>query len=205
MVEACDAGRSEARLSESRRVGSAAERRNPALLAGNVKLLGSLHEQVGNVLVGLYSTVEVAVVGHEVLGIVNRIIGEDEGRDIVELTLMSLAPCLCAAQTRFLGACEDNADFGILKLDALILESLEDSNTHVAAGEVVVRAVNNAVLVPHPIETDKERDKHKTYKAKKSESVAGIERRNTKSVLCDEYYRNNKIIYGAYTADNSPY
>ena len=39
---------------------------------------------------------------------------------------MSRAPRLCAAQTRFLGAGEDNADFGVFKLDALFLESLED-------------------------------------------------------------------------------
>ena len=44
----------------------------------------------------------------------------------------------------FLGAGEDNADFGVLKLDALFLESLEDGYAHIAAGKVVVRAVNDA-------------------------------------------------------------
>ena len=128
MVESGDAGRSEARLRERCGVGSAAERRNPALLAGDIKLLSRLHEQVGDIFIRLDRAVEVAVVGHKILGIVNRIIREDEGRDIVELALMSRAPRLCAAQTRFLGAGEDNADFGVLKLDALFLESLEDGS-----------------------------------------------------------------------------
>ena len=202
MVESGDAGRSEARLRERCGVGCAAERRNPALLTGDIKLLSSLHKQVGDIFIRLDRAVEVAVVGHKILGIMNRIIREDEGRDIVELALMSRAPRLCAAQTRFLGAGEDNADFGVLKLDALFLESLEDGYAHIAAGKVVVRAVNDAVLVPHPIKADKERDEHETNEAKKSEGLVCIERDILESVLCYEHYGNDKIIDSADAADN---
>ena len=78
---------------------------------------------------------------------------------------MSLAPCLGASETCFFGAGEDNAYLCILKLNAFILKRLEDSYAHVAAGEVVVCAVDDSVLIPHEVETDEEGDKDKTDKS----------------------------------------
>ena len=73
---------------------------------------------------------------------------------------MLFDPRLCAAQTRFLGAGEDDADLGVFELDARVLHCLEDCDAHVAAGEVVVCAVDGGVGVPHEVHTDEEGHKY---------------------------------------------
>ncbi len=164
MVKSGDTCGSESALSKGCAVRCSAERRNHALLALDSKLVSCLHKEVGSVCVSLDGTVEVTVVYHEELRVMNCIVRENEGGNIVELVLVSLAPCLCTSESGLLRTCENNAKLGIFKLNALVLESLEKSNAHVAAAEVVVSAVNNSSVVDHKVKTDKERNKDKAYK-----------------------------------------
>ena len=102
---------------------------------------------------------------------------------------MSLTPSLGAAQACLLGTGENNADLCVFKLDALVLECLKDCDTHIATGEVIVCAVNNSLFVPHPIKTNKERNKDKTEQSGfDNPSVAdcnsGIESNAAQTVVC---------------------
>ena len=93
------------------------------------------------------------------------VVGIDESRDIVELALVGFAPGLRAAESCLLRAGEDDADFGVLELNALIFQALENGHAHLTAGEVVVGAVDDAVLIPQPVQTDEERDEQQTPEA----------------------------------------
>ena len=95
----------------------------------------------------------------------NRIERENEGRNIVEFTLVSLTPCFCTSETGFLGTGENNAKLRVFKLNTLILESLKESNTHIAAAEIIVCTVNNTSVIYHEIKTYKERNKYETDEA----------------------------------------
>ena len=94
----------------------------------------------------------------------DSVIRINKGRNVAELVLVSLAPRLCASETRFLRACEDNSELGVFKFDALVLESLEERNSHIAAAEVVVCAVNNTSVINHKVKTDEKGNKDQSDK-----------------------------------------
>ena len=102
-------------------VGGAAKGRDPALAAGDAQFLTGLHEDVVGLFVGLDGTVEVSVVRHEPLRVVHGIIGIDDGRNILELALVSFCPGLGAAKAGFFGTADDDADFGVLEFDPVRL------------------------------------------------------------------------------------
>ena len=70
------------------------------------------------------------------------VVGIDPGGHIVELALVLFHPRLRAAETRLFGTGEDDAHFGVLELDARVLHGFQDGDAHIAAGEVVVGAVD---------------------------------------------------------------
>ena len=72
---------------------------------------------------------------------------------------MLFHPRFRAAESRFFGAGEDDAHFGVFKLDARILHGFEDGDAHIAAGEVVVRAVHRRLGIPHKVHADETGDK----------------------------------------------
>lgn len=146
MIKTRNACCSEARLCKCGRVGSTAERRNPALFARNIQFFCCFHKKVGDVLIGFNGTVKVAIIRHKIFRVMNCIIRENKCGNVVKLSLVSLAPSFCSAKAGFLRPCKDNAYLCVFKLDAVILESLENCNTHIAARKVIVGTVNNAVL-----------------------------------------------------------
>ena len=86
------------------------------------------------------------------------VVGIDESRDIIKLALVGFTPGLRAAETCLLGAGENDTDFSVLKLNALVFQALQDGHAHFAAGEVVVGAVYDTVLIPKPIQANEEGD-----------------------------------------------
>ena len=83
----------------------------------------------------------------------NGVVRENEGGHIVKLALVLLAPCLSAPQTGLLGAGQDHAHFRVLQGNTGVLQRLHHGNAHIAAGQIIVGAVYNAVLVPHPVQS----------------------------------------------------
>ena len=123
----------------------------------------------------------------------NSIIRINEGGDIVKLALVSLAPSLRAPESRFLGACKNNSDLGVFKLNALIFQLFEKRDAHVAAGKIVVRAIDNASFVPHEVQAYPERNKHERDKT---------ERFYIRSIgVCKSYCRDDDKIQRAQAAD----
>ena len=64
---------------------------------------------------------------------------------------MSRRPRLRAAQTRLFRTRDQDADLGVFELDARIFERFEHRDAHIAAGQVVVRAVHDLPFVPHDV------------------------------------------------------
>ena len=115
---------------------------------------------------------------------------------------MLFTPGLCAAQTCLLAAGKNNAQLGVFKLNSLVLEELENADAHVAAGKVVVCAVNNAAVVYHEVKTDDERNKKKSPKSRLCKRIGGADSGKADSVLYNIDYRKNKIIESAQAADD---
>ncbi len=133
----------------------------------------------------------------------NRVVGENERRHIVELALVLFAPCLCTAQTRFFRARKNHADFGVFKFNAFILQGFQNRNTHVAARKVVVCTVNNAVFVPHPIKTDKERHEYQTAQSELEKQRTCINHAKRNASLHDDGNNGNyEVVDCADAAEN---
>ena len=77
---------------------------------------------------------------------------------------MGLTPGKCAAKTGLFGTADDHADLGIFKLDAFILQRFHQSDAHIAAGKVVVCAVNNSFIIHHAEKKKHERHADKAPK-----------------------------------------
>ena len=126
----------------------------------DAELFRALHEGVADLFVRLDGAVEVAIVDAEELAGVNGIVGIDPCGHVVELALVLFHPRLRAAETRLFGTGEDDAHFGVLELDARVLHGFEDGDAHIAAGEVVVGAVDGGLGIPHEVHADETGDEH---------------------------------------------
>ena len=98
---------------------------------------------------------------------------------------MSFAPCLCTSEACFFTSGENNAKLGVFKLNAFVLEELENADSHVAAGKVVVCAVNNAAIVDHEVKSDDERNKDKSPKSGLCKRVGCADLAEGNSVFCN--------------------
>lgn len=161
VVESGDAGRTETCLCKRCTVGCSAERRNHTLVAVDAELICRFHEGVGNFFVRFDGAVQVAIVDHEELRIVNGIEGIDPSGNVVEFAFVCFAPCFRTAETCFFGTGEDDADFGVFEDDAFVVECLKDCNRDKASGKVVVCAVDDGLFIPHEVHTDFEGDEDK--------------------------------------------
>ncbi len=72
---------------------------------------------------------------------------------------MLLSECLCASETRLLGACKQGDDLGVLKADVVIGKEPDNSGAAKAARKVVVRAGRHDLFVKHEVKTYKEGSK----------------------------------------------
>ena len=122
VVEACNAARAKSALGEGRGVCRSSERRDPPFFAGDPEIFGGLQKEVVDILVRLHRAVQVAVVHHEPLRVVDRVIGVEKGGNIVKLPLVGGGPGLGTAQSRLLGPGEDDSDLGVFKLDAVLVQ-----------------------------------------------------------------------------------
>ena len=202
MIKACYAARTETCLCKCCGVCCAAERRNPTLFARNIDSLCRFHKQIAVILIYLYGTVKVTVIYHKILRVVNCVIRNEHSRAILKFACVSLAPSLRASESCLLTACKDTADFGILKVDSLVLKSLHNCNTHIATGKVIVCTVNYSAIINHPIKTYERNKENKTDKRSLSNRLTHSD--CSENAVFDAFDNTkNEIINGTHTAKNS--